>query len=56
MTIKEAIEIGVWLFLLGSIVYAHLSYRKLKKVIFNDLKHLIEPKPKSDERAMKMKC
>lgn len=51
MTLNEIVQATVWLFLLGSIVYAHLSYCKLRKVIFNDLKHLLKTEKEQRKHA-----
>jgi hypothetical protein len=42
MELKEAMQMAAWAFLGLTIAYAHFQMRKLRKVIFNDLQHLMQ--------------
>jgi len=44
MELREAMQMAAWAFLGLTIAYAHFQMRKLRKVIFNDLQHLMQQK------------
>ncbi len=39
MTFSEALQVVAWFMVAATVVYAHVMHRRLRKTIFNDLKH-----------------
>lgn len=47
MTLAEALHLAAWGVFIASALYAHWHYRKLRKVIFNDLRHRFAERERS---------
>ncbi len=53
MTFSEAMQVAAWFLLAASVVYAHVMHRKLRKTIFNDLKHRLLGREQAWQKAKK---